>query len=217
MWVGDVGQDLWEEVDLVTKGGNYGWSVREGAHHYKPGPDGAQYIDPVMEYPHRANHEIAMPVSRPSDRNCVIGGYVYRGEKYPSLEGVYIYADFSPGIIYGFRYDPDAHKVSAEGTLLDQKKSISSFAEDRKANFTSSTSTDKSIPSQCHKPTEGGNYLKRTICHDCGPLGDFQRGVGRGEKFRPGFLQPAIEGNAPCFQIRSADDDIFGAFPDLRR
>jgi glucose/arabinose dehydrogenase len=130
LWVGDVGQILWEEVDLVTRGGNYGWSVREGAHYYKPGPDGAQYIDPVMEYPHKASMKPQCLFPNHPTGNCVIGGYVYRGEKYPSLDGVYIYADFSPGIIYGFRYDSDAHKVTAQGTLLNQKKSISSFAED---------------------------------------------------------------------------------------
>ncbi|HEY1718631.1 MAG TPA: PQQ-dependent sugar dehydrogenase [Verrucomicrobiae bacterium] len=130
LWVGDVGQDLWEEVDLVTNGGNYGWSVREGAHHFKPGPPGAQYIDPVMEYSHRQNLQSQGMFPDHPIGQCVIGGYVYRGKKYPALDGVYIYADYSPGNIYGFRYDRDARKVTAEGTLLDQKKSITSFAED---------------------------------------------------------------------------------------
>jgi glucose/arabinose dehydrogenase len=130
LWVGDVGQDLWEEIDLVTNGGNYGWSVREGAHYYKPGPDGAQYIEPVMEYPHLTKLQSEGMFPDHPTGNCVIGGYVYRGEKYPSLDGVYIYADSSPGNIYGFRYDRDAHKVTAEGTLLRQPKTISGFAED---------------------------------------------------------------------------------------
>ena len=130
LWVGDVGQDLWEEVDLVTKGGNYGWSVREGAHHYKPGPAGAQYIEPVMEYAHRQNNQSEGMFPDHPTGLCVIGGYVYRGEKYPALQGVYLYCDYSPGNIYGLRYDRDAHKVTAHGTLLKQPKSITSFAED---------------------------------------------------------------------------------------
>jgi glucose/arabinose dehydrogenase len=130
LWAGDVGQDLWEEVDLVTKGGNYGWSVREGAHHFKPGPPGAQYLEPVMEYSHRQNLQSEGLFPDHPTGNCVIGGYVYRGKKYPALAGVYIYCDYSPGNIYGFRYDLDAHKVTAHGTLLKQPKSITSFAED---------------------------------------------------------------------------------------
>ncbi len=130
LWVGDVGQDLWEEVDIVTNGGNYGWSVREAAHHFKPGPPGAQYIDPVIEYPHRPNlqHEAMFPDH--SISLCVIGGYVYHGKKYPALDGVYVYGDYNLGTIWGLRYDYDTHKVTAEDTLLQQPKNITSFAGD---------------------------------------------------------------------------------------
>ena len=130
LWVGDVGQDLWEEVDLVTRGGNYGWNVREGAHPFKPGPPGAQYIGPVIEYPHRPNLEPQAMFPDHSSGLCVIGGYVYRGKKYPALEGIYIYGDYNLGTIWGFRYDSAAQKVTAEGTLLQQPKNIFSFAED---------------------------------------------------------------------------------------
>jgi len=130
LWVGDVGQDLWEEVDLLVKGGNYGWNVREGAHHFKPGPEGAQYIDPVMEYPHRPD---LLHVSLFPDHTiglCVIGGYVYRGTKFPSLNGIYIYGDYNLGTIWGFRYDRAAHKVTDQGLMLQQHDNINSFAED---------------------------------------------------------------------------------------
>ena len=130
LWVGDVGQDLWEEVDLVTKGGNYGWSVREGARNFKPGPASADYIDPIMEYPHRPNLMSQGLFPDHSPGLCVIGGYVYHGKKFPALEGIYIYGDYNLGTIWGFRYDRTAHKVTARATLLDQKKNIFSFAED---------------------------------------------------------------------------------------
>jgi glucose/arabinose dehydrogenase len=130
LWVGDVGQDLWEEVDIVTNGGNYGWSVREGAHHFKPGPAGAQYVDPVMEYTHRPDLQSQGLYPDHPTGNCVIGGYVYRGQQSPALAGIYIYADYSPATLYGLRYDYAAQKVTAHGEFLRSPDAITSFAED---------------------------------------------------------------------------------------
>jgi len=149
LWVGDVGQDLWEEVDLVTKGGDYGWSIREGAHHFKPGPAGAQLIDPVMEYTHRTNLQ---PEGLFPDHGiglCIIGGYVYHGKEYPALDGVYVYADYSLGTIWGFRYDYAEHKVTDEGTLLQQPKNITSFAED--------------LAGEIYALTQGGQIYQVTV------------------------------------------------------
>lgn len=130
LWCGDVGQDLWEEVDIITNGGNYGWSVREGMHFYKPGPEGAHYIDPIMEYPHRQNLQSEAMFPDHSIGLCVIGGYVYRGQAFPALDGIYFYGDASLGTIWGLRYDYATHKVTAHGTMIQQPKNINSFAED---------------------------------------------------------------------------------------
>ena len=92
LWAGDVGQDRWEEVDVIVKGGNYGWNLREGGHPWgeqgsAPRPD---LIEPVSEYGH--------------DRGgCVVGGHVYRGMRIPLLRGAYLFADYITGRVWGLR------------------------------------------------------------------------------------------------------------------
>ena len=92
LWIGDVGQGKWEEVDVAragTGGLNFGWNVMEGAHCYQPA-DGCRRRGltlPVTEYGH--------------DQGCaIIGGYVYRGAAYPILQGAYLFSDSCSGTIW---------------------------------------------------------------------------------------------------------------------
>lgn len=100
LFVGDAGQDLWEEVSIVTLGGNYGWNIREGTHCFDPenpteppdtcpeeGPEGKPLIDPIIEY-RNANAPGGIGL-------VVIGGFVYRGSNIPELEGTYVFGDYS--------------------------------------------------------------------------------------------------------------------------
>ena len=116
LWCGDVGQDLWEEVDIIEKGKNYGWSAREGKHDFKPQRANGPLTDPIKDYPH-------------TEGNCIIGGYVYRGKSIPALDGVYLYADNGLGWIAGLRYD--GKQVTFDSHLLQAPLNIASFGEDR--------------------------------------------------------------------------------------
>ena len=111
LYAADVGQDLWEEVDVITRGGNYGWRVREGAHDLHPvKPPPADLINPVFEYSHYGTAA------------SVTGGFVYRGKAIPELRGWYICGDYSQGTIYGVRYENG--KVLAKGLLIDPKDPV---------------------------------------------------------------------------------------------
>jgi glucose/arabinose dehydrogenase len=132
-WVADVGQDLWEEVNLVTKGGNYGWSIRESAHPFyqKPGQDISNLIDPVWEYPH----------DEPWGKS-ITGGLVYRGTRVPSLVGYYLYADYVSGRLWVLKYDPVTKKV-VENRKVEWKASlpIVTFGETEDGEVLFSTTT----------------------------------------------------------------------------
>jgi uncharacterized repeat protein (TIGR03806 family) len=119
MWGGDIGQDLWEEVNLITPGGNYGWSVREAAEPYRPNrPAGpTAMIDPVLVQPH-------------SEFRSITGGYVYHGKRLPELAGAYIYGDYDSGLIWAMHYDAAAKKVTKNWQLADTTLRIIAFCED---------------------------------------------------------------------------------------
>jgi glucose/arabinose dehydrogenase len=96
LWIADVGEDLWEEVDWLpgpaVGGNNFGWPFVEGRHCFSPavGCDSTGLVPPVLEYTHNPACAIA-------------GGYVYRGRKYPDLHGTYFYGDYCSGFIRGVR------------------------------------------------------------------------------------------------------------------
>ncbi|MCY4579603.1 MAG: PQQ-dependent sugar dehydrogenase [Chloroflexi bacterium] len=118
LWMADVGQNRFEEVDIVRRGLNYGWNVMEGSSCFKPsrGCDAQGFELPVAEYGR--------------DGGCsVTGGYVYRGDRLPSLYGAYIYGDFCSGKIWGLRYEDG--RVTEQLELVDSRLEISSFGEDQ--------------------------------------------------------------------------------------
>ncbi len=113
LWAADVGEDRWEEIDRIIAGGNYGWSRYEGFHCLSPPDcDSAGLSPPRAEYGH--------------EEGCSItGGYVYRGNSMPELDGWYVYGDFCTGFIWAFDSRSDGEPVR----LAETGRMISSFAQ----------------------------------------------------------------------------------------
>lgn len=115
LWAGDVGQNLREEIDIIQRGGNYGWNILEGSQCYNADScDSAGTIPPVAEYSH--------------DQGCAVtGGFVYRGQEMPELQGWYVYGDYCTGTVWGLAADgpPGRQPVRLANTGLE----ISSFGE----------------------------------------------------------------------------------------
>jgi glucose/arabinose dehydrogenase len=118
LWVADVGQDTWEEINIVTRGGNYGWNLREGNAMFgtKGSGPSSRLTDPIWAY----DHEVGKSIT---------GGYVYRGKRVPELEGAYLYADYITGRLWALRYDREKHTVISNHALQSDKQAVISFGE----------------------------------------------------------------------------------------
>ncbi|BBI35937.1 PQQ-dependent sugar dehydrogenase [Cohnella abietis] len=117
LWGADVGQNLYEEINVIKKGGNYGWRIQEGTECFNPqtGCDKEGLEQPIFTYGR-------------DQGVSVTGGYVYRGERLPELEGWYIYADYGSGSIWALHQSKDG-KVENR-MLLQSDANITSFGRD---------------------------------------------------------------------------------------
>lgn len=120
LYLADVGQNQWEEINFQPAGSaggeNYGWNAFEGTHVYSGQPAASAVVAPVLEYGHS------------NGRCSVTGGYVYRGERIPALQGVYLYGDWCTGTIWSAT--PGADGSWQAVVSLESGRSISSFGED---------------------------------------------------------------------------------------
>lgn len=136
LWCADVGQNLWEEINILTAGGNYGWNRREGLHPFGARGVGQkpEFIDPIWEY----HHDLGKSIT---------GGPVYRGARVPELEGHYLYADYVTNKLWALKYDDQAKRVVANRPIPDKGVPVLSFGEDEAgdAYFMTYTGSGKGI------------------------------------------------------------------------
>ncbi|WP_407084077.1 PQQ-dependent sugar dehydrogenase [Tellurirhabdus bombi] len=117
IWAGDVGQNTLEEIDIITKGGNYGWRLKEGNNCFNPANncDQGNLVMPVHQYPR-------------TDGLSITGGVVYRGTKIPALQGKYIYADYVSKKVWSLNVSGST--ASNNQLIASDAGSVSAFGED---------------------------------------------------------------------------------------
>ncbi|MDQ3141317.1 MAG: PQQ-dependent sugar dehydrogenase [Bacteroidota bacterium] len=140
LWIGDVGQGEWEEVDFSAFGSqsglNYGWRCYEGNHDFNTTGCGAKntFTFPIHEY-----------VSNENEDGCSItGGFVYRGTKYPSLYGKYIYADYCSGRIWALQRMPNG-QINNVLALTFKRNTITTFGEDAQGELYFAAAAESAI------------------------------------------------------------------------
>lgn len=136
LWASDVGQNLYEEIDIIVKGGNYGWSIREGLHPFSVDGVGPRQdlIEPIWEYHHNVGKSLT-------------GGLVYRGKSLPKLDGYFLYGDYVSTKIWALKYDDAKKRVTANHPIPDPNVPIMSFGEDEdgEAYFLTTTIGNRGI------------------------------------------------------------------------
>jgi len=119
LWCGDVGQELWEEINIIQKGGNYGWSSREGTKPFSNRSSSTDLttLDPVWEYDHGVGKSIT-------------GGRVYRSSRLPELYGKYLYADYVSGGLWALTIDETSGKAVRNEEIAAGGIPVLAFGED---------------------------------------------------------------------------------------
>lgn len=145
LWFADVGQNSWEEVNIVRRGGNYGWNVREGRYPFDQEAKlfAGEFVDPVWSYDH-------------SEGRSITGGVVYRGKSLPEIYGWYLCADWLSGNIWGLEYD--GQRVVQSPRLVPGRYLVAAFGEDEEGEVY--FAAHEEIASIVHEKTTYGKLYR---------------------------------------------------------
>jgi len=197
LWSADVGQNQWEEIDIIENGKNYGWRCREGAHPFNTnGCNYPEYIDPIWEY----SHSLGCSVT---------GGYVYRGPTVPELTGKYIYADYCTRTVWSLEYD--GFSPPDNQTLLTSPGSVTSFGVDENQELYW-TSFDGNIYK--FSPTINGQFITNISqpTYSVTIAVDMQNGTGTAGEVSLEFTYNTDDLLFPSTPVKNTDYLLYGDF-----
>lgn len=189
LWAGEVGQDLWESIYRVKRGGNYGWSVNEGPQQFRtdrqrgPGP----ILPPAIAHSH-------------AEARSITGGFVYRGKRLPELEGAYVYADWETGKVWGLRHNGEKATWSQE--LDDTELDFVDFAEDPSGELYLMTHNDGRLYRLVPRPKDPAKDTSRNFPRLLSQTGLFSST----REHRPAAGLVAYDVNAPLWSDGAAKD-----------